>query len=340
MTSVESAIAAFNEQKDQFLADLMTFLRFETVSTQPEHTDDLRRCADWVHDQLTSAGLEAKVIPTEKHPAVFADSGPAESKQQAPTLLFYGHYDVQPIGDPDLWTSPAFEPTIRDGAIYARGSADNTGQLMTHLAAMRCWRQAVGKLPVRVKFLIEGEEEIGSPSLSKFIKDNKDLLACDYVVLSDASKLNADTPAIVVSTRGVIFKQITIYGPSHDLHSGLYGGAVANPANVLTKIIASLHDQQHRVTIPGFYDDVIEFSNEQRKDLLAQSPNDANFLAETGSPATTGEAGFTNIERRTIRPTLDVNGLVGGYTGEGSATIIPAKASAKISMRMVPNQDP
>ncbi|MHC4798900.1 MAG: M20/M25/M40 family metallo-hydrolase, partial [Planctomycetota bacterium] len=271
---------------------------------------------------------------------VFADSGPVEGNDQAPTLLCYGHYDVQPIGDPDLWDTPAFEPTIREGTIYARGSADNKGQLMTHLAAMRSWHQTVGKFPIRIKFLAEGEEEIGSPSLSKFLKDNKDLLACDYVVMSDTEKFDDHTPAIFISTRGIILKEIIVKGPTRDLHSGTYGGTLANPANVLAQIIASLHDERKRVTIPGFYDDLIQLNQQERKNLAEYGLKDADLVKNTGSPAPSGEDAYTTAERQTIRPTLDVNGIVGGYTGQGAATIIPSKASAKISMRLVPNQDP
>ncbi len=336
----ESAIAAFDKQREAFLADLMTFLRFRTISTQPEHAGDLSECAQWICRQLVAAGLAAEIIPTAGHPAVFADSGPPEAGQANITLLFYGHYDVQPTGDLSLWDTRPFEPTIRDGAIYARGSADDKGQLMTHLTAVRCWRATHERWPVRIKFLIEGEEEIGSEHLPDLVEANRQRLACDYVVLSDTSKRDADTPALTYSTRGLLYKQLTVDGPAHDLHSGQYGGAVANPANVLAAIIASLHDARHRVTIPGFYDDVEPLSDDQRRRLAEQALTEAELLAATGSPAPAGEEGWSPVERRTVRPALDVNGLISGYTAEGAATIIPTRAMAKVSMRLVPNQDP
>jgi len=337
---LESAIAAFDGRRDAFLADLMTFLRFETISTQPEHAGDLCECAAWVRQQLAAAGLAAEILSTAGHPAVFADSGPPDGAQAGPTLLFYGHYDVQPAGDPGLWASPPFEPAVRDGAIYARGSADNKGQLMTHLAAIRSWHAVSETWPVRVKFLIEGEEEIGSEHLPALVEANRDRFACDYVVLSDTSKHDADTPALTCATRGLLYKQLTIDGPAHDLHSGQYGGAVANPANALAAIIASLLDGGNRVTIPGFYDDVELPSDAERRRLADHGPSEADLLAATGSPAPFGEGGWTPQERCTLRPSLDVNGLTSGYAGEGAATIIPTRASANVSMRLVPHQDP
>jgi len=338
--SVDAAIAWFDEKRDAFLADLKTFLRFESISAQREHAQDMRNCASWVRDQLASAKLDAKVIPTAGHPVVFADSGPAPAAASGLTLLFYGHYDVQPPGDLKLWNSPPFDPDIRQGSIYARGSADDKGPLMTHLAAMRCWKETHPHLPVRVKFLIEGEEEIGSPNLPDFVREHADQLRCDYVVLSDTSKLDDDTPAMAYACRGLVYKEIIVDGPSHDLHSGQYGGAVANPGNMLALIIASLHDAQGKVTIPGFYDDVVPLSDEERKRLAEVAMTDAQLLEKTGSPAPAGEFGYSTNERCSARPTLDVNGITSGYTGEGSATIIPSRATAKVSMRLVAHQDP
>ncbi len=335
--STADAIRHFDQHKDAFLQDLLTFLRFQTISAQSQHAGDLRNCAEWIRGQLASAGLDAKIVETGGHPAVVADTGPAASNI---TLLFYGHYDVQPIGDEKLWHSPAFEPTIRDGAIFARGSADDKGQVMTHLAAMRSWKAAGAPWPVRVKFLIEGEEEIGSKHLPDFVQSHRDELACDYVVLSDTSKLDADTPALAYASRGLVYKELLVRGPSKDLHSGHYGGAVANPANVLAAIIAALHDEHRRVAIPGFYDDVAELSDEERRMMREHGMSDADLLAATGSPAPSGEEGYTTAERRSSRPTLDVNGIVGGYIGEGGSTIVPSKASAKVSMRLVARQDP
>lgn len=338
--SVDAAIDLFNEKREAFLADLNTLLRFESVSAQREHAKDVQNCAAWIRDQLALAGFDAQVMPTAGHPVVFADSGPVPSDQPVPTLLFYGHYDVQPPGDLKLWDSPPFEPTVRDGRIYARGSADDKGQIMTHLAAMRCWNETHQHLPVHIKFIIEGEEEVGSPNLPTFVREHAEQLRCDYVVLSDTSKLDDDTPALTHACRGLVYKEIIIDGPSRDLHSGQYGGAVANPANVLAAIIASLHDTQGKVTIPGFYDDVLPLSDEERQRMAEIGLTDAELLANTGSPAPAGEFGYSTTERRTARPTLDVNGLVSGYTGEGSATIIPHRASAKISMRLVADQNP
>ena len=336
--SAVSAIAVFDRNQAEFLEDLETFLRFESISAQSAHAADMQACAQWVCGQLAAAGLDARVLPTARHPVVLADTGPA-SPPDALTLLFYGHYDVQPVGDLKLWKSPPFEPTIRDGAIYARGSADDKGQLMTHLAAMRCWRQTGQSWPVRIKFIIEGEEEIGSPNLPDVLRKHADDLACDYVVLSDTAKHDDETPALACATRGLVYKEITIEGPSHDLHSGQYGGAVANPANVLADIIASLKDDRGRVTIPGFYDDVRPLTEPEHTQLNEVGITDADLLAATGSPASAGEVGYTSAERCTARPTLDVNGLLAGYTGEGAATIIPARAVAKVSMRLVADQD-
>lgn len=336
---IKSAISAFESDRELYLDELMDFLRLATISAQSAHQGDIEACAAWVRAQLEAGGLEAEIVPTGGHPAVIADSGPTASGNHRPTLLFYGHYDVQPEGDASLWTSPPFEPTVRDGAIFARGSADDKGQVMTHLAAIRSLKQAGLTLPVRLKFLVEGEEEIGSPNLAGLVQRLRDRLACDYVVISDTSKADAVTPALAYATRGLVYKEVIVEGPSHDLHSGIYGGSVANPANALARIIATLHDPNNRVTIPGFYDAVLSLSPEERQRMARQGPTDESLLAATGSPMPWGEAGFGNAERIGARPTLDVNGIVGGYTGTGSSTIIPSKARAKISMRLVPNQN-
>lgn len=325
--------------REQFLEELLTFLRFPTISTDTSHKADMRACAEWIREHLRSSGLQAKIMPTGGHPVLFADSGPVRDRPDAPTILMYGHYDVQPIGDASLWTSPAFEPEIRNGAIYARGAADDKGQVMTHLAATRCWKTAGIALPIRLKFLIEGEEELGSPHLPDFVRQHAEVLACDCVVLSDTSKHNAETPALTLSTRGLVYKELIVDGPSRDLHSGQFGGAVANPANVLARILASLHDDRQRVTIPGFYDDVLELSDAERAQMAAHGITNADLQARTGSAVPYGEAGYSNAERCSIRPTLDINGVWGGFTGEGSATIIPRRASAKVSMRLVAHQD-
>lgn len=338
--SAESAIGAFETGREAFVQDLLTLLRFETVSTDPDRTGTLRECAEWLCGQMVAAGLEAQIMPTDGgHPVVFGDTGPVAGRPDAPTVLMYGHYDVQPPGDPALWTSPPFEPTLRDGALYARGASDDKGQMLTHLVALRCWKEAGGPLPVRVKCLIEGEEEIGSPHLPAFVEAHRDLLACDLVLISDTSKHDEQTPALGYSTRGLVYKEIRIDGPSRDLHSGQYGGAVANPANVLARIVASLHDERGRVSIPGFYDDVAVLGGDERRRLAEHGMSDDELRARTGSPGPMGEEGFTATERTTARPTLDVNGMISGFTGAGAATIIPAWASAKVSMRLVANQD-
>ena len=338
--TVESAIQMFDGTRETYLGDLLTFLRFKTISAQPAHVPDMRACAEWLREQFSLAGLEARVVQTAGHPVVLADSGTGEANADGPTLLVYGHYDVQPEGDSKLWDSPPFEPTIHNGTIFARGSADDKGQLMTHLAAMRCLQAVQRPPPVRVKFLIEGEEEIGSPHLPAFVESHADDLTCDYVVLSDTAKLNETTPALAYATRGLVYKEITLAGPSRDLHSGQYGGGVANPANVLAGIIASLHNDQHRVTLPGFYNDVLELTDDERVRLAKHGLSDDRLTAATGSPCPSGEVGFTTAERLGARPTLDVNGMVSGYIKDGAATIIPSGASAKISMRLVAHQDP
>ncbi|HOW70648.1 MAG TPA: dipeptidase [Phycisphaerae bacterium] len=337
---LESALKAFDQKRQAYLADLMTFLRFETISAQSIHADDMRRCTEWIRGQLDLAGIEARVVPTARHPAVLGDSGPVPGRPSATTLLVYGHYDVQPVGDLRLWKSPPFEPAIRDQTIFARGSADDKGQIMTHLAAMRAWKETREPLPVRVKFLIEGEEEIGSAHLPDLVRERADELACDYVVLSDTSTYDHDTPAMDYATRGLVYKEIIVDGPARDLHSGQYGGTVANPANVLAGILASLHDGNGRVTIPGFYDDVRPLSSDERQALAQHGMSDTQLLAATGSPAPFGEPGFTTTERYGARPTLDVNGLVSGYIDEGAATILPSRAASKVSMRLVGDQDP
>lgn len=333
--SIEKAIGSFDQRHDKYEKDLLDFLRFPTISRDAERSADMQACAGWVQAQLASAGLKAEVVQTGGHPAVFGDTGPA-ANPDGPTFLVYGHYDVQPVGDEDLWKSPPFEPTLRDGALFARGSADDKGQVMVHVAAVRALRDAGLPVPVRLKFLIEGEEEIGSRHLAPYLRENRDRLACDYILISDTSKYSADTPSLTQATRGIVGKELTVEGPDHDLHSGVFGGAVANPATVLARIIASLHDDQNRVTIPGFYDDVLVPTPEEREALLRTDMSDAELLKATGSPAPHGEAGFTTVERRAARPTLEVNGLRCG----SSATIVPSKAVANITMRLVPNQDP
>jgi acetylornithine deacetylase/succinyl-diaminopimelate desuccinylase-like protein len=295
----------------------------------------MKRAAELVLGFLSKAGIDGKIVETGGHPAIIADTGRGAGKAKA---LVYGHYDVQPEGDLNLWKSPPFEPTLRDGAVFARGSSDDKGQVLCHIFAAEAWMKTHGSLPVRVKYLIEGEEEIGSPTLGDVVRKEKERLSCDYVAISDTSKFSIDTPAITTGTRGLVYMEVFIDGPKQNLHSGTFGGSVANPGNVLAKIIASMKDDRNRVTITGFYDDVEEPSAAERKAMAALPFDEKAYLAELGSPGPEGEEGWTSNERRWVRPTLDVNGIIGGYTGEGASTVIPARMSAKISMRLVPHQ--
>lgn len=335
MKVVEAYIESNRKRFEGLLND---FLRIPSISTDPDRRADMANAAGWVKDRFTESGIEAEIVTTEGHPAVMADSGPVDGSKRE--ILVYGHYDVQPIGERALWHSDPFEPTVRNGSVYARGSADDKGQVLTHVLAAEAWKKTVGKLPLRVRFLIEGEEEIGSPHLGDLVRSHKDRLKCDYVVISDTAKLDDNTPAVTYGTKGLIYKEILLTGPRQDLHSGAFGGTVRNPANVLAGIIAGLTDADGRVTIPGFYDDVQPISEAENAAIKALPFDENEYLKQTGSSALFGEKGFSTIQRRWARPTLDVNGLFGGYMGKGSSTIIPARAGAKVSMRIVPNQDP
>ncbi len=322
------------DHENDFVDRLKTLLRIPSISTASEHAGDIRRACEFVKAQLLQAGLETTILETPKHPAVFADSGPADG----PTLLIYGHYDVQPAGDAKLWDSPPFEPTLRDGALFARGSADDKGQMLCHVLAVEAWMKTVKKLPCRVKLLIEGEEEIGSPNLEALVKQHRGRLACDVVVISDTSKLSADIPAVTYGTKGLVYKDVRIFGPRQNLHSGVFGGTVANPGNVLMTLIATMKDADNKITIPGFYDDVVAVAAKELQNIKALPFDEADYLAVLGSPKADGEKGYSTIERKWVRPTLDVNGMYGGYEGEGAMTIIPSMCGAKVSMRLVPDQ--
>ncbi len=323
------------EHESDFVERLNTLLRIPSISTASEHAGDVRQACEFVKEQFLSMGLEAQIIETPRHPAVFADTGGS-----GPTILVYGHYDVQPPGDEALWDSPPFEPQVRDGVLYARGSADDKGQALCHLFGAEAWLKAGGKLPCRVKFLIEGEEEIGSPNLDALVAEHRERLACDIVVISDTSKLSIETPAITYGTKGLVYKDIRVFGPKQNMHSGCFGGTMANPGNVIASIVAAMRDDQNRVSIPGFYDDVVPLTDHERQTLAALPFDDAQFLADLGCPKLDGEAGYTTLERKGARPTLDVNGMYGGYMGEGAMTVIPSMCGMKVSMRLVPNQDP
>ena len=318
--------------------ELFDFLRIPSVSARSEHDADTRRAAEWVRGALDAIGLQAEVIETPGHPIVLGEWRAAEAGR--PTLLIYGHYDVQPAEPLELWDSPAFEPTVRDGNVYARGSVDDKGQLFLHVKALEAHLAARGTLPVNVIVLAEGEEEVGSVNLEAFIEANHERLACDAVIISDSAMFAPGIPSILSSLRGMAYFQIDVQGPAGDLHSGSYGGAVVNPAMALARILATMHDATGQVAIPGFYDAVRPFPDHVRAQMRTLPFDEEHFRAETGAPALGGESGYTVLERLWTRPTCEVNGLLSGYTGEGAKTVLPAKAMAKVSCRLVPDQDP
>jgi acetylornithine deacetylase/succinyl-diaminopimelate desuccinylase-like protein len=335
---IDKVLAHLDARRDENLRRLQEVVRIPSISTDPTAKPAVNQAAQWVLAQFKACGIPAELCETAGHPAIIADTGPADKK--GPVVLVYGHYDVQPTGDLSLWKTGPFEASIREGRLYARGSADDKGQVFTHMLAAEAWKAVAGKLPIRVKFLIEGEEEIGSKNLRPLVEKKREQLACDYVVLSDTAKLSAEVPAITYGTKGLLYKEITYYGAKNDLHSGTFGGSVPNPGNELAGLIARMKDHHNRVAIPGFYDQVAEPSREERALLAALPFDERGYQAEIGAGLLTGEEGWSTIERRWIRPTLDVNGLLCGFTGEGSMTVLPAKAMAKVSMRLVPNQTP
>ena len=331
----DKPIEYLNKNKDRFRDELFDLLKIPSISAQKDHGADVRKAAEWVKNRCIAAGLKADIVDTAGWPAVLAEG---EQKGGRPTLLIYGHYDVQPEGELKLWHTGPFEPIVKDGMIICRGSADDKGQMFCAILAAEAWMKTVGSLPVNLKFCLEGEEEVGSPNLAPLIKKYKDRLACDYVVIHDTAQFGEGVPAVTVATKGLIYKEVIVTGPKKDLHSGSFGGAVANPANVLAKLIASFHDENAKVTIPGFYDRVKEMSAEEVAMMNGLPYSEKDFLADVGSPKTFGEKGYSALQRRWSRPTLDVNGIYGGYMKEGSSTIIPSFAGAKISMRLVPDQ--
>jgi acetylornithine deacetylase/succinyl-diaminopimelate desuccinylase-like protein len=325
------------DRRQQFEEDLCELLRIPSVSADRRYAADVRRAAEWVANQLASLGLHVETIETERHPIVYAESPPVPG---TPVALVYGHFDVQPPDPLDEWISPPFEPTRREGNLYARGATDDKGQMLTHLKSVQAWIETQGKLPLQVKFVIEGEEEVGSRSLYKFLDEHHDRLACDTVVISDTSMFGPDQPAITYGLRGIAYFELRLAGPKQDLHSGTFGGAVANPANALTKMLATLIDEHGRVTIPGFYDDVAQLTEREREQFADLPFDEEAFKRQLGVSAVAGEEGFSTLERRWARPTFDINGLWGGYQQEGAKTVLPARAGAKFSFRLVPNQDP
>jgi len=323
--------------KQRFLDELFDLLRIPSVSADKKYAADVHRAAEFVKDSLLKAGVKhVEICPTAGYPIVYGES---IIDPQLPTVLVYGHYDVQPPDPLDLWESPAFEPEIRNGNIYARGACDDKGQMYMHVKAYETLA-AEGGLPCNVKFMIEGEEEVGSDNLGLFVKANKEKLKADVILISDTSLFSMETPSITAGLRGLSYLEVEVTGPNRDLHSGVYGGAIANPINVLSRMIASLQDDQGRITIPGFYDKVENLSAEERAALNSAPFDEEEYKQELGVDALQGEAGYTTLERTGVRPTLDVNGIWGGYTGEGAKTVLPSKAFAKISMRLVPHQSP
>lgn len=323
------------QNKDRFLNELLDLLRIPSVSAKSEYKADMIRCAEAVKQSLLDAGADTAILyETAGHPIVYGEKMVDPS---LPTVLVYGHYDVQPADPLELWHSGPFEPVIKDGKIYARGACDDKGQFYMHVKALEVMVNN-NALKTNIKFCIEGEEEIGSPNLGKFVASHHDLLKADVVLISDTAMISMDTPSIDTGVRGLSYIEVEVTGPNRDLHSGVYGGAVANPATILARMIASCHDENNHITIPGFYDDVIESSDAERA-LMAKAPFDeAEYKQDLGIDAIFGEKGYSTNERTGIRPTIEVNGIWGGYTGEGAKTVLPSKATAKISARLVPNQ--
>jgi acetylornithine deacetylase/succinyl-diaminopimelate desuccinylase-like protein len=335
---MSKAAAFVRDNRERHLNELMEVLRIPSVSTDPARAAEVKRAASWVKTRLIRAGCtRTEIFETKRHPIVYGEWLKAKG---APTVLFYGHYDVQPEDPVELWTTPAFTPTIRDGRLYARGACDDKGQFIIHVNAFEAYLKTGGSCPVNVKFLIEGEEEIGSPNLEPFIEGHKSLLACNAVVVSDTAMFDKKTPSIVHGLRGLSYIQVDVRGTSRDLHSGVYGGSVINPAFALAHIIAGLKDAKGKIKVPGFYDKVRKLTAAERKALRKLPHSDTKWRKSIGAKSLFGEAGFTTLERVWARPTLEVNGIWGGFTGEGAKTVIPAEAHAKISMRLVADQTP
>jgi acetylornithine deacetylase/succinyl-diaminopimelate desuccinylase-like protein len=338
MPAGSNCLTYARSNRARFVAELSEFVRFASVSAQPVHAGDVRNCAAWLATHLRKVGLDrVRVVPTPGHPIVYADWLHAPGR---PTVLVYGHYDVQPADPIEEWRSPPFEPAVRGDDLFGRGASDDKGQMFTHVKAVECLLRGTGSLPLNVKCLFEGEEEIGSTNLPAFVKRHRKALAADTAVLSDTRMLGPDRPVITESLRGALSVELELRGPEHDLHSGNFGGSVHNPPQALSEIIAGLHDGDGRVTIPGFYDRVHQLTREQRAYMAQVGPSDAEILSDAGVERGWGERGYTLYERTTIRPALSVNGISGGYQGPGVKAVIPAKASAKLNFRLVPDQDP
>lgn len=328
-----------DDHGDSFLDELFELLSIPSISTDEAYAQDVHRCATWLVDHLRDIGLESvDLFETDGHPVVYAEH--TEAGEEAATLMLYGHYDVQPPDPLDEWESPPFEPEIRDDKIFARGATDDKGQFFAHVKGLEAWLEATGDLPINVKLLLEGEEEVGSAHLPDWLEANREKLECDAVIISDSSMFAPGIPTITYGLRGLAYLEMTVHGPDHDLHSGLYGGAVPNPINELSRIVAALHDEEGRVTIPGFYDEVRPLEPDERREFADLPFDSEGFVEEAGVRKLKGEDGYSTLERIWARPTLDCNGIWGGYTGEGAKTVLPASAHAKFSCRLVPDQDP
>lgn len=336
---MENIVKYINENKEKFVDELKDFLKIPSVSTNPENKNDVRECAKYVENELKSIGLEnVKTYETPGHPIVYGEW--LKAGNDKPTVLIYGHYDVQPVDPLNLWTDPPFSPTIRGENIYARGSADDKGQVFIHMKSIQAHILNNKSLPVNIKFLIEGEEEIGSVNLDSFIEKNKDLLKCDYVIVSDTAMFDYDVPSICYGLRGLAYMQVEVTGPNRDLHSGSFGGAVDNPINALAHIICKLKNDKGKILIDGFYDDVLNLTDLERSEFSKLPFDEKKYKEGLVIDELFGEEGYSTLERASARPTLDCNGIWGGFQGEGAKTVLPSKAAAKISMRLVPNQQP
>ena len=335
---MDNIVDFINTNRDRYIEELKAYLAIPSISALPEHAKDVRACAEWTVAEMTRIGLQqVRLIETPGHPVVYGEWLGAEG---APTILFYGHYDVQPVDPLELWESPPFEATVRDGELYARGSADDKGQVFMHFKAIEAHLKKNGKLPVNMKIILEGEEEVGSSHLDDFVREHKSELAADVVVISDSPMFDRGVPSICYGLRGLAYFQIDLRGTKSDLHSGSFGGAVANPAMVLAQVLAQMKDRGGRIKIPGFYDDVRELREEERAEFKKLPFSETRYRKDLGAPKLFGESGYTTLERVWARPTFEVNGLLAGFTGDGAKTVIPALSMAKISMRLVPDQDP
>ena len=336
---MDKILGFIESNKQRYIDELTKFLSFKSISTDPECKKDVEACAWYMREHLEDIGMHnVKIYPTGGHPIVYADW--LDAGKDKPTILIYGHYDVQPVDPVELWTTPPFEASIRNGYIYARGSADDKGQVMIHFKAIESHLKNTGSLPINIKLIIEGEEEIGSIHLDGFIEKYRDLLKCDAVIISDTAMYDKDCPAIGYALRGLCYMQVEVTGPNKDLHSGQFGGAVDNPINALANMITKLKDEKGRILIDGFYDDVLPVTEQEKKEFAKLNFDDYKYKASLGVNELFGEEGYATLERLWVRPTLDCNGIWGGFMGEGAKTVLPSKAFAKISMRLVPNQEP